>query len=330
MMSKMKNLFKSLTVILVLVFVQSCNKDEFIVEKGQSVQFKNLEAILPVGYDAKILNYTADDYGQIINAANASARTGSDMASVDLSELAEMTRKAEAKYPDLSDMKDKEIEKTLKYFNKLDKKGVYENRETIMVFFEKLVGYDLAVEVSKKTPTRSNKRISGYPYGLNLCEIQFLIDHPRFVSGAEYARNKADEFEAQKFSGPLSDDTHSNAFKHAIWNALTAKHGGKRYGSVSKAIETAREFTFLHEACASSGTDLQHAMDLHNNEVGLSYFAGVGYTYTVSCFLGICNNNVTGPDDQVMADAIYAKPVTQVYSISEINSTSNNTLVKLQ
>lgn len=329
MVSKMKNLFKTLSLILVFLAVQSCKEEELIVERGQSVVFKNLDAILPIGYDAKILNYTADDYGQIINANSANARTSSNEVSVDLNELAEMTHKLEKEYPDLSNMEDREIEKALRYFNKLDKKGVHENRETIMEFFDKLIGYDLAVQISKKVPTHSNKRVSDYPYGLNSCEIQFLIDHPRFVDGAQYATNKAVELEAQKFPGSGGDDTHPNAFRHAIWNTLLAKHGGKKYGSVSKAIETARMFSFLHEACGT-GTDLQHTMDLHNNEVGLSYFASVGYTYTVSCFLGICNNNVTGPDDQVMADAVYAKPVIQAYSVSEINSTNNNTLVKLQ
>ena len=123
--------------------------------------------------------------------------------------------------------------------------------------------------------------------------------------------------------------THSDAFRHAIWNALLAKHGGENYGSVSTAVSLASQFTYLHEACASGGTEIDHRMDLHNNEVGLTYFSSVGYTYRVWCFI-VCNYNVTGPDDQTMADAIYAKPVVLVNSTSDIDNTNFYTLVKLQ
>lgn len=267
----------------------------------------------------------------MVNIATANARTSANIGPVDLSELAEMTRKAEKKYPDLRNMEEKEVEKTLKYFNKLDKKGVYDNRETVMEFFEKLIGYDLATEIAKR-PANSNKRTTiDTPPGVNNCEIAFLIANSRMAEGAEYARYQAPIYEAQKFPNTAgNDDTHANAFKHAIWNALIAKHGGNRYGTVSKAIEKTRALTTLHETCEGSpGTELQHALDLHNNDVGLGYFSIFGYTYQVGCFLGICNYNVTGPADQTMADALFnTYLVVQVNSISDIQNTPSYTLVK--
>jgi hypothetical protein len=324
----MKTLSKLLSLFFFSMLFLACQKENVEVQEFQPALFKDLEVLLPNGYDPKILGYSQDDYENLFANSVANARISGEDAPLNLSELTVLLRNVKSKYPDLSKMEDKEMEKALKYFAKMDKKGLNENRDTALDFFDKLISYDLAKEVGKSKSTKSNKRIVSYPYQLNSCEFWWLIDHPRFADKVEYATNKAFEFEVQKFGGN-SGATHGDAFRHGIWNALLAKHGGENYGSVSTAVSLASQFTYLHEACASGGTEIDHKMDLHNNGVGLTYFSSVGYTYKVWCFI-ICNYNVTGPDDQTMANAIYSKSVVLVNSVSDIDNTNFYTLVKLQ
>lgn len=329
-----------LTIMLIQV-MNACQQPENVDVVSQSngikANFKGLEVILPQGVDSKILDYGIDDYGRI---TRGSARLGANDDTTPITEFLEVLEPIKAKYPNLTNMEEKEIEKALKYFTKLDKKGINENRETAMEFFEKLVANDLANELVKKRKKKSGARALGLrdTYNsyqeLNSCEKDFLINHNRFADKVKYCRDKAFELERAKFSGTNTGATHGDAFRHAILTALLAKHGGENYGTVEKAAEIAYHFVFLHELCDpdQTVTESDHGMDYHNNAVGIQYFRQVGYRYKVYCFI-VCNYNVTGPDDNVMADAIYSKTVSPALGLSVdpsvIRGFDLNTLVRL-
>ncbi|WP_436493484.1 DUF6973 domain-containing protein [Actinokineospora sp. HUAS TT18] len=60
------------------------------------------------------------------------------------------------------------------------------------------------------------------------------------------------------FNGAGMEDGHSDAYRHAYWNAMMANDFG---------AEWTEDYATAHER-GPGGTDTSHAMDLHNNEVG--------------------------------------------------------------
>ena len=195
----MKSLSKLLSVLFFSLLILSCQKESIEIPQSQSVLFNHLEVLLPSGYDPEILNYGQDDYERLFANSKKNARISGNEAPLNLSELTALLSNVKSKYPDLSKMEEKEMDKALKYFTKMDKKGINENREAVLDFFDKLISYDVTREITKAQSAKSNKRVASYPYQLNSCEFWWLINHPRFADKVEYATNKAFEFETQKF-----------------------------------------------------------------------------------------------------------------------------------
>ena len=63
----------------------------------------------------------------------------------------------------------------------------------------------------------------------------------------------------------------ANAFRHALWVILIIQKCLKWKDNDEKAIAWAKEFTDWHEKF-SPNEPLEHAMDLHNNQMGAVYF----------------------------------------------------------
>jgi|SRR5690606_8014095 hypothetical protein len=66
----------------------------------------------------------------------------------------------------------------------------------------------------------------------------------------------------------------ANAFRHALWVILITKMCLKWQNNEQKAKMWAKKFTDWHEDF-SPNEDLERAMDLHNNTMGLRYFEQV-------------------------------------------------------
>lgn len=66
----------------------------------------------------------------------------------------------------------------------------------------------------------------------------------------------------------------ANAFRHALWVILITKMCLKWQNNEQKAKMWAKKFTDWHEDF-SPNEDLERAMDLHNNAMGLRYFEQV-------------------------------------------------------
>lgn len=63
----------------------------------------------------------------------------------------------------------------------------------------------------------------------------------------------------------------ANAFRHALWVILIIRKCLKWKNNEEKAIAWAKSFTDWHEDF-SPNEPLEHAMDLHNNQVGVSFY----------------------------------------------------------
>ncbi|WP_034245067.1 DUF6973 domain-containing protein [Aquimarina atlantica] len=63
----------------------------------------------------------------------------------------------------------------------------------------------------------------------------------------------------------------ANAFRHALWNILICRTTFRITKNKEKSVSWAQKITDLHEKLAPN-KPLDTAMDLHNNEIGRTYF----------------------------------------------------------
>ncbi|RZS99168.1 DUF6973 domain-containing protein [Aquimarina brevivitae] len=63
----------------------------------------------------------------------------------------------------------------------------------------------------------------------------------------------------------------ANAFRHALWNALIARHAYAITGNAEAAASWVKQFTDLHEELSPNNA-IEKAMDLHNNRIGRELF----------------------------------------------------------
>ena len=85
-----------------------------------------------------------------------------------------------------------------------------------------------------------------------------------------------------------------NAFRHALWNVLIAKHTFTVTGSKEKSAEWAAKITDVHEELSPNNA-LEKAMDLHNNEIGRQFFlnnAGLSEGEIVNSLISYTSNAV--------------------------------------
>lgn len=326
----MKNLFKYQVRLLGLFFlffsVISCQREGY-VEPSTKADFNGLKVALPTTFPDKVLTFTADDLKNLYYTGSKNAKVGNEPP-VSLGEYIVILKEVKREYPDLTQMKDEEIQKVFKYFPDLDKKGVYENIDTINDFFEKLISYDVIKRLPSSGAAKGGKK-AAYPYSLNSCEFWYIAEHPRMAEGMEKATNLAFQYELQATGASNNNyQGYGDAIRHAMWTVLIGKYACGSYGTIDKAAEKALGFTNMHECESPAGADKE--MDLHNNRVGLEYYKSKAVRVTVSCFLGICNHNilVQGSDQDIIND-ITAKPVITTQDVNVINSTNLGTLVKL-
>jgi sialic acid synthase SpsE len=65
-----------------------------------------------------------------------------------------------------------------------------------------------------------------------------------------------------------------NAFRHALWNILICHNTLKKSINEEKSMVWTRKVTDLYEK-VTDNDEMEKAMDLHNNNVGLNLFSSV-------------------------------------------------------
>ncbi len=66
----------------------------------------------------------------------------------------------------------------------------------------------------------------------------------------------------------------ANAFRHALWNVLICHKTLKKTKNIEKSIIWAKKVTNLYEK-VTNNEEIEKAMDVHNNNVGLDLFLSV-------------------------------------------------------
>ncbi|MDT0552351.1 DUF6973 domain-containing protein [Urechidicola vernalis] len=101
--------------------------------------------------------------------------------------------------------------------------------------------------------------------------FRFFIRHPLFAMATFFATVKTYKIAEKEFPKIHGKHNKANAFRHAIWNALIAKSCSRYSNNIEKILNWTKDVTDWHEELFVNDP-LSRAMDIHNNEIGRSFF----------------------------------------------------------
>lgn len=97
--------------------------------------------------------------------------------------------------------------------------------------------------------------------------VGLALYYPLFVIPTLQATRKTVKIAQREYGNAHKGNTKANAFRHALWNVLIAKHCLKWKNNKDKVVQWTEKITTKHEDLAPN-PPLERAMDLHNNHMG--------------------------------------------------------------
>ncbi|HLT48920.1 DUF6973 domain-containing protein [Aequorivita nionensis] len=104
--------------------------------------------------------------------------------------------------------------------------------------------------------------------------LGLFLKNPIYALPTIFATKKCMNIAYEEYGSKHHLGNPANAFRHALWVILITKMCLKWQNNEQKAKMWAKKFTDWHEDF-SPNEDLERAMDLHNNTMGLRYFEQV-------------------------------------------------------
>jgi len=101
-----------------------------------------------------------------------------------------------------------------------------------------------------------------------------FLKNPQYALPTIFATKRCMDIAYEQYGSKHHLGNPANAFRHALWVILIIKKCLKWQNNEQKAKTWAKKFTDWHEDF-SPNEALEHAMDLHNNHVGILYFEEV-------------------------------------------------------
>lgn len=101
--------------------------------------------------------------------------------------------------------------------------------------------------------------------------LKLFFKYPLFFIPTGIATNKSIILATKNFKSTHHLHNPANAYRHALWNILIAKHCAKWSGNINKILQWTEIITTWHEDF-SPNPPLERKMDLHNNAVGRAFF----------------------------------------------------------
>lgn len=114
--------------------------------------------------------------------------------------------------------------------------------------------------------------------GIQNRNFSVLIKHPLLIPGTVWATLQSSGIAERAFADSHYGNGIANAFKHALWSALLAKHNQWALHSTQKAVDWSRFFTDLHETNFPNPPQ-EKQMDLYNNQLGREIYIGLWKKY---------------------------------------------------
>lgn len=234
------------------------------------------------GIPREALSYTLEDYKGMLMAEIPvlAKRMSGDGHVISMEELSEIIDELEADYPGFNDsLPDEVINRIRADFPGVSDDELGAKAEEIVELYEAIKTYDLFQALKEEAAVTGLAKSQGgnYPGGLSSEEFWLLFWNMGMKDGTEKASKEALAFAEQEFAGEGLWLTRGDGFRHAVWNALIAKHTGNKHKRVSDAIGWAKKFTDAHEKGGGTPSDPRdNPMDYHNNAEGREYFKTVG------------------------------------------------------
>ncbi|WP_109831931.1 DUF6973 domain-containing protein [Reichenbachiella versicolor] len=239
--------------------------------------------------------------------------------------MAEIEEEEMTKYPDVHRMDDSDLELIRNDFPTLSDEQIALNIEIIEKYYDSNLQFDVFQHIISTpdfgTQTANNERAMYYPGGLCNKEFWYLFGRPTAASAVKKATDKTWEFVDNVYR-ERTGKTRSDAFRHAMWNALIAKYYAGKKKSIDKGIDLAKGFTNRHEECnADQGSpSYDQEMDYHNNHVGRDYFKGVGKIKRKKRRFWFTKKWLEAPSDESMKNSIKFKADIAVKVSEDLNS----------
>lgn len=243
--------------------------------------------VLPEGTPKEVLNYTIDDYREMVSSEIPvlAKRMSTGGSVISMEELSEAIDKVEAEYPVFKDSLPEDVINRIRAdFPGVSDEELGENAEEIVKLYEALKTYDVFQELKEKAAITglSKSQAGDYPGGLSSEEFWLLMGNLKMVDGTEKASKEALAFAKEQFPGESDWLTRADGFRHAIWNSLIAKYTGEHHWTIEDANAWAKKFTDAHEKGSATPSDPRdNPMDYHNNAEGRSYFSSVAWRVKV-------------------------------------------------
>lgn len=320
---------KNLLLILFALSIYSCStKNEIVDPLGNNLQnpeigwgssndslksviYNGFTINIPFEFPEEVFELSPNDLENISNSSS-----GKNLRVVSGNSFDEIVQNVRKKYPDFDNFDPKNYKK---FFPKLSHDEIVEKQEDVLSYVEALMGYDVAISVAK-AQNKNGRSVFSINYEGSSCEMWYYAGHLRLdEDGLRTAVDKAEEY------GGNGYQNKSDANRHACWNVYMGKYAAYRYSTVDKVKEVVKGFSDAHEECGT-GTAEDHAMDYHNNSVGIEYLGTIAERYKN----GFLNYNVrVNTSDQDIYDHVDALQTVIKTTVSDINSQNNTTLVKL-
>jgi len=288
--------------------------------------------VLPKGTPKEVLNYTIEDYkGLVISEIPVLAkRMSTDGSVISMEELSEAIDVVDAKYPAFKDSLPEEVINRIRAdFPGVSDEELGANAEEIVKLYEALKTYEVFQEIKEEAAINglAKSQYNGYDDGymftpLNSQEFWLIMGNLKMKDGTEKASNEALQFardlfsqDQARFGAGYLHLTRGDGFRHAVWNALIAKHTGEHHWTIGDAVAWAKKFTDAHENGASTQpTDPRdNAMDFHNNAEGRTYFKSVAIRKKVKdywLFKWHYKYYVTAPATGTLKSDVYTKTLS--------------------
>lgn len=100
--------------------------------------------------------------------------------------------------------------------------------------------------------------------------VKTFVSHPLYILPTVWATVESILLSERNFGDSPDGSGPANAYRHAVWNILTALYCSK-ISSAEKSLKWAEKITNLHEELFPND-EYNRLMDLHNNKVGRNLF----------------------------------------------------------
>lgn len=182
-------------------------------------------------------------------------------------------------------------------------------------FYQQVKRYELFQTLKEEASSTGLAKSLSDDYmgtGLNSEEYWLLFWNNSMIDGTKKASYEALDFAKAMFPGEAVYLDRGDGFRHAIWNALIAKHTGNNHNTVGEATSWAKKYTDAHENGSSTqpADPRDNTMDFHNNGEGRSYFSSVAWVHKFKSFWFFgwhYGYDVYAPETNTIKSSIYNK-----------------------